>query len=49
MLYKKQARTQPKVYGVKLIFQDLYVYIFAALKKILAYMSAYCLQNSKKI
>ena len=32
-----QARTQPKIYGgAKLIFQDLYVYIFATLKKFLA-------------
>ena len=29
--------------GAKLIFQDLYVYIFAALKKIIAYTSAFCL------
>ena len=41
----KQARTQPKIYGGggKLIFQDLYVYIFAALKKFVMYMSAFCL------
>ena len=45
-----QARTQPKIYGgAKLIFQDLYGYIFVALKNFLAFMSAYCLQNSEKV
>ena len=39
-----QARTQPKIYGgAKLILQDLYVYIFAALKNFLVHMSAFCL------
>ena len=45
-----QARPQPKIYGgAKLIFQDLYVYILLRWEKILAYMSAYLLQNSKKV
>ena len=39
-----QARTQSKFYGGgNLIFQDLYVYIFAAVKNFIEYMSAFCL------
>ena len=43
-LYISRPGRIKKFTGAKLIFQDLYmhVYIFVALKKFIAYMSAFC-------
>ena len=43
------ADTAQNLRGAKLIFHELYVYIFAALEKFPAHMSACCLYNSKKL
>ena len=47
--YCRPGRSPKFTGGGKLIFQDLYVYIFVELKNFLAYMSAYCLQISEKV